>query len=99
MRLLPLLSLVAALAVSGCAGFDLAMLGSLGVDPAKATEKVKKIEDATLGNAVKPLPFYCKAPGTARALFRSRVNARPEAKGAQIGIWCPGDSPLTLGAP
>lgn len=81
--------------LAGCAGLDFSALGEIGLNP----EKAKEIEDKTLGNAVKPLPVYCKAPSSARALIRARINARPEAEGAQIGVWCPGDSPLTLGTP
>jgi len=96
MKLL-IIPLLATIMLSGCATFDLSMLGDLGVDPEKALDKAKGVEDAVLGNAVKPLPIYCKAPPVARDVFRARVNARPESQGAQIGVWCPGDPPLTLG--
>lgn len=64
----------------------------------KAADGADNIEDATIGNAVKALPKYCILPGAARSLFRDRINARPEAGGAKIGIFCPGDPALTLGA-
>lgn len=86
-----------ALSMSACASMDLSMLSEIGVDPDKALDKAKGIETTILGNAVKPLPIYCKAPAVARGTFRDRINARPEAKGAMIGVWCPGDLPLLLG--
>lgn len=88
-----------ALALSGCATIDLSLLEKVGVDPAEAEQTVRDIEDATLGNAAKALPVYCVAPDVARSLFRGRFNARPEAEGAQLGVWCPGDAPLVLGDP
>jgi len=89
--------ILAVLILAGCSTIDLSLLQGVGVDPAKAEATVKKIEDATLGNAAKALPIYCKAPKSARSLFRLRFNGRPEAKGAAMGIHCPGDPALTLG--
>ena len=34
---------------------------------------------------------------TAREALRTRINDLPEMNGAQIGIWFPGDPPVTLG--
>ena len=89
---------VVMLALGACSTIDLSLLEDVGIDPAKAEATVKKIEDATLGNAAKALPIYCKAPRSARVLFRERFNNRPEAKGAKLVVWCPGDPVLTLGS-
>ena len=89
--------IAAVLSLAGCGTMDLSLLSEIGVEPGNALEKAKQVEDTVLGNAVKPLPVYCKAPGIARSTFRGRINARPEAGGAKIGIWCPGDKPLVLG--
>lgn len=63
----------------------------------EAAEKAGKVEDATLGNAMKALPKYCALPQSIRSTFRARVNLRPEAEGNKIAIWCNGDGVLTLG--
>lgn len=88
-------------ALAGCAGLG-ELVGAYGGEEGlallrKAAEGAEKIEDATIGNAVKVLPVYCVAPGAARTAFRARINARPEAEGAKVGVWCPGDAPLVLG--
>ena len=89
--------IIATLTLGACSTIDLSLLEDVGIDPAKAEATVKKIEDYTLGNAAKALPIYCKAPMSARVLFRERFNNRPEAKGAKLGVYCPGDGVLTLG--
>ena len=89
--------IIATLILGACSTIDLSLLEDVGIDPAKAEATVKKIEDATLGNAAKALPLYCKAPKSARDVFRQRINDRPEAKGAKLGVFCPGDPALTLG--
>lgn len=60
-------------------------------------DKAGQVEDATLGNAMKALPKYCKVPSAARKVARGRINGRMEAQGNQIGVWCVGDPALTLG--
>ena len=41
---------------------------------------------------------YCEnVPGIAREALRNQWNARVEMKGAQVGIYCPGDTPIALG--
>lgn len=60
-------------------------------------EKAGNVEDATLGNAMKALPKYCKLPSAARKVARARINGRMEAQGNMIGVWCIGDPVLTLG--
>ena len=92
---------IAGLGLSACAGPAdyFSLLSDVGVNPDDAAKKAQEVEDATLGNMAKALPVYCHAPGVARSILRERFNGRPEAKGAQVGAWCPGDPPLTLGAP
>lgn len=65
----------------------------------KASEVGGVVEDKTLGNAMKALPYYCQVPLASREVLRHRANARAEAGGAQIGVHCPSDPPLTLGEP
>lgn len=82
--------------LSGCATLEAAVgtytgEGGLALLE-KASEGAGKVEDATLGNAMKALPKYCKVPQKTRQLFRERANARPEAEGAQIIVVCPGDA-------
>lgn len=92
-----------AVMLSGCESVE-ALVGVYGGEKGlsllnEASKGVEKVEGATLGNAVKALPPYCdNLPPAARNIFRDRINARPEAKGATIAIWCPGDPPITLGA-
>lgn len=97
MRMIAAAALAAALLMGGCVGFDATMLEDFGVDPAEAEAKVEKVEAATLGNFMKSVRFYCKTPRAARELFRDRLNERPEGEGNQVGIWCSGDPPLSLG--
>ena len=94
----------ATLILSACAGsslgdLDFGLFEEIGIDPAKAQDKAKGVEAAVLGNAAKSLPVYCKAPGIARDVLRERFNARPEANGARLAVWCPGDPVLVLGQP
>ena len=63
----------------------------------KAANSAGKVEDATLGNAMKALPKYCALPRSARALLRSRANGRAEAEGNKIGVYCVGDPSMTMG--
>lgn len=66
----------------------------------KAVELEGKVEDATLGNGAKAVYQYCdKVPVASRKLLRERFNARDELQGAEIGVYCPEDDPLTLPAP
>ncbi|KKL95924.1 hypothetical protein LCGC14_1849650 [marine sediment metagenome] len=91
-----------ALTLGGCAGLQ-DLVDGYGGEKAlalleKAAEGVEKVESATLGNAGKALKGYCdKVPPKARKMLRDRLNAREEASGAKIGVWCPNDGPLTLG--
>lgn len=90
-----LLAAVMAVTLSGCGTMSL-LDGDLSLLEDVA-DTAKTVEDATLGNALKALPKYCKLPDRARAAFRDRVNDRPESQGNQMGIWCKGDPALTLG--
>lgn len=80
----------------------LLLLGACGTTPnldllKKAADVETKVENATLGNAMKALPPYCKVPDTIRSAFRDRANSQPTAGGNKLGVWCVGDPPLTLG--
>lgn len=79
-------TLLGLLMLSGCSTLE------NGVGGFELLEKAGQVEDATLGNAMKSLPIYCKLPKTVRMTFRARANARPEAQGATIAITCPGDA-------
>ena len=89
------------LVLGGCAAVETLVEEYAGEDGLglleKASEVGGKVEDATLGNAMKALPKYCKVPKATRKLFRERANSRMETEGNQIGVWCAGDAPLTLG--
>lgn len=62
----------------------------------KAAETGGKVEEATLGNAMKALPYYCKLPQAARATLRDHANSRPEAGGNKLAVHCVGDPTVTL---
>lgn len=98
-----LLIIALALSLGACANFTEVLTGLGGERGLAILEDVAdnaaKVEDATLGNAMKALPKYCRLPPSLRSTFRDRVNGRLEAEGNQIAIWCVGDPSLTLGAP
>lgn len=84
-----------ALGLSGCAAQLGPLLAAVGQDPQKAVE----VETDVLDAAVTPIPVYCGgAPMPIRNQLRDRINGLPRMAGAaEIGIWCAGDPPLTLG--
>lgn len=84
-----------ALGLSGCAAQLGPLLASVGQDPQKAVE----LETDVLDTAVTPIPIYCAgAPKLVRDQLRERINTLPRLAGAaELGVWCAGDPPLTLG--
>jgi hypothetical protein len=100
-RYLPVLFIALPLALGGCDTLSAAVGmygGQGGLDLLTQIEQgADKVEDVTLGNAMKALPQYCKVPAATRKLFRDRIDARKEAEGNLIGVWCKGDPVLTLG--
>lgn len=91
------LAIAMTLGLSGCAAQLGPLLATVGQDPQKAVE----LETDVLDAAVTPIPVYCGgAPASIREQFRERINGLPRLNGvAELGVWCAGDPPLTLGAP
>lgn len=55
------------------------------------------LDEKVVGTSVKSVPLYCKVPLAARSKVRAHINGQPNIGGNQLGVWCVGDPPLTLG--
>ena len=86
----------AALFIAGCA--EVTNLFGDGEFFQKAIEIGGKVDDETTGRFASVIALYCsKVPSVARKAVRDHLNSRTEMAGAIAAVWCPGESPVTLG--
>jgi hypothetical protein len=97
-RIIPVLAILPLL--GGCGSLNAVASLLPGGGDLSLLERIEEtggvVDEKVVGNAVKALPIYCRLPLGARERVRQHVNEQPNAGGVKMGIWCPGDAPLTL---